>query len=399
MSENNQSLHLKYLTGLVNQPLEQWEGFYLTRADGMNFGLRFQLAFPVYALYALAQVQPHRTEECTAVIERYIQKMLQPRVWAYWLQGALATQHKSQPEGVRPTLVQGVVETAHNRLGLSGGLLPLDPCQQGNIQYSGHLASMLGFYQLLSGDDRYNREGFRLIAEVEGEKVSFEYSYTQLVERIHQQMRENHFGGVCCEPSRAYAACNNHACISNILHDRLYGTNFAEANAGWANWVERKMLTSAGAIPLPAPNGLLSVAYMPALKMAIPVSFNFTDAWGFAFMAAWHPVTVQQVYPRFRKRLKSSADGLKLNSVGINESMEISTEALNTAFALVLATEMGDTATAQGLHNYLDAHYNPLTENGLYYADARPAPYVTALVALADALPSSGSLNKLVNGF
>jgi hypothetical protein len=364
----------------------------------MNFGLRFQLAFPVYALYALAQAQPQHTEECAAAIERYLQKMLQPRVWAYWLYGAMATQHKSQPQVVKPSLVQGVVETAHSRLGLSGGPLPLDPCQQGNIQYSGHLASMLGFYQLLSGDDRYNREGFRLKAEVEGQKISFEYSYSQLVERIHQQMTENHFGGVCCEPSRAYAACNNHACISNILHDRLYNTNFAEANAGWAAWVERKMLTSAGAIPLPAPNGLLSVAYMPALKMTIPVSFNFTDAWGFAFMAAWHPATAQRVYPRFRKRLKTTIDGQKLTSVGLNESLEISTEALNTAFALVLAAEMGDTATAESLHRYLDANFAPQTNNGLYYAEARPAPYVTALVALAEALPYAGSLYRLVNG-
>ena len=51
-------------------------------------------------------------------------------------------------------------------------------------------------------------------------------------------------------------------------------------------------------------------------------------------MAAWDPETAGEIYPRFRKRLKNGPqDTLYLGSVGPNESVEISTVGLNTAFA------------------------------------------------------------------
>jgi hypothetical protein len=383
---------LKYFAKQARQPPGEWEGFYLTPAEGMNFGLRFQLAFPVYAMYAIARAEPLLADEATTVISRYIEKMLHPRVWAYWFQGALAHQSRQS----RP-LVATTLEKVHT----GGASVPLDPCAQGNVQYSGHLASMLGFYRLLSGDERYNREGFVLQAEADGQVYSFEYTYTRLVEQLERQMRENYFGGLCCEPGRAYAACNNHACIANVLHDRVYGTNFGETNTRWAEWVENKMLSGEGLLPLPTPNGLLSVAYLTELKMAAPVSFNFTDAWGLAFMAAWNPEPVRKIYPRFRKRLKPTAQGaLKLSSYNLNARLEISNEALNTAFALVLCREMGDQVACEGLHRHLSGVYTlqASPENGLHFQNIQPAPYITALVALAEALPETGGgLNRLVS--
>lgn len=397
MENSRVNKYLNYFSQLVQQPTGGWEGFLITPAEGMNFGLRFQLAFPVYALYSIANYLPEQKDQCVWAIGRYLEKMLHPDTWAYWFRGAVASQ---QPEKVKSGLMQGTVEKVHNKLGMGNTPISPDPCQQGNIQYSGHLASMLGFYQLLSGDDRYNREGFGLTTELDGERFRFEYTYSQLAKHIQAQMSENYFGGVCCEPGRAYAACNNHACISNILHDRLYQTELANANGAWGSWVENKMLSDSGLLPLPAPNGLLSVAYMTELKMPLPVSFNFTDAWGFAFMAGWYPKLVQKIYPRFRKRLKAvGANKLKLGSLGINERMQISSEALNTAFALVLAREMGDVETAANLLRYLDEVYQPTEENNLrYYRAGVPAPYVTALIALSESLPVEGKgLYRLLN--
>ena len=70
---------LKYFAKQARQPPGEWEGFYLTPAEGMNFGLRFQLAFPVYAMYAIARAEPLLADEATTVISRYIEKMLHPR--------------------------------------------------------------------------------------------------------------------------------------------------------------------------------------------------------------------------------------------------------------------------------------------------------------------------------
>jgi hypothetical protein len=389
LSERDRS-HLKYLRGLALQPLDSWEGFYRTPNESMNFALRFQIAFAGYALYGLARRTPAYRQPYAEALKALIERMLRAETWAYWLNAA---RHSQPQEEEKPGRLQSAVDLVHSRLGL-GGNIPADPCQQGNIQYSGHLSSLLGFYEMLTGADDFDREGVWLRAEADGQRFEFHYTHNSLAEHLHAQMQESHFGGVCCEPGRAYVACNNHICISNVLHDQLHGTRLAEANGRWAEWVEKRMLTGGrqGKLPLPAPNGLLSVAYMPDLHMPIPVSFNLTDAWGLAFMAAWQPELVEEVYPRLRRRLKLEGAGqLYLESRSPNESLEISSRALNTAFAAVLAREMGDTETFQALQDWADANLSPLEDeiSGRYYA-ARPAPYVTALLALARTLPENG---------
>jgi hypothetical protein len=65
--------------------------------------------------------------------------------------------------------------------------------------------------------------------------------------------------------------------------------------------------------------------------------------------------------------------------------------ALNTAFAAVFAREMGDQATFERLLAYANHQFDPTGgEKGQRYYQAKPAPYVTALLALALALPESG---------
>ena len=46
--------YLNYLRSVLTQPAGVWEGFYQAQSPSMNFALRYQLAFSVYALAALA---------------------------------------------------------------------------------------------------------------------------------------------------------------------------------------------------------------------------------------------------------------------------------------------------------------------------------------------------------
>src|SRR5262245_47791295 len=135
MLNDRLNAYLTYFEQLATQPPNRWEGYYITAREDMNFGLRFQIAFPCYALAALClhpDAEPDDQERCRTAMAALISRMLQRRVWAYWGRWA-------------------------DRIGISA-----DPVIEANIQYSGHLAMMIGAYEAVGGDLRYD-EGFTLL--------------------------------------------------------------------------------------------------------------------------------------------------------------------------------------------------------------------------------------------
>jgi hypothetical protein len=147
--------------------------------------------------------------------------------------------------------------------------------------------------------------------------VAYEYTHTEVAARIQAQMAQNTFGGVCCEDGVAYVACNNHALSSNALHDAIHGTGFSATNAGWLQHVRRKMVLKG-----PALRGLFAVCYLRDVHMSAPVAFNFTDAWGLAFLLPFDPALVRRLYPRLRRRLtRAGREGAFLASAPLSEKM------------------------------------------------------------------------------
>ncbi len=125
---------------------------------------------------------------------------------------------------------------------------------QDNVQFSGHLGTMLGLFERAGGDDRYDR-GFRLADPASG--VAYDYTHSGVAERIVSQMRANYFHGVACEPACAYVPCNNHAMTCNAIHDATHGTDYRAANADWLAWVRRKMVLRG-----PAGRGLFGACFL-----------------------------------------------------------------------------------------------------------------------------------------
>ncbi len=107
-------------------------------------------------------------------------------------------------------------------------------------------------------------------------------------------------------------------------------------------------------------------------------------------MAAWQPELVKKIYPRFRRKLKPAGKNLRLGALAPNEQWEISTEGLNTAFAFLLAREMGDQETAQRLLNFADENLDLVREARGWYYQKKPGAYLTALFTLGLTLPSKG---------
>lgn len=337
--------YLQTFERLALQPRDQWRGFFTPRSEAMNFGLRFQLAFPCYAVAAITHVLPETRDRGLQIMAALIDRMLDPRVWHYWARA-----------------------TGSN-----------DPVGWANIQYSGHLSHMIGLYKLLGGDQRFDQPFY-----FTHNGKSARYSYSPLAAMLHGQMRRNRYHGIDCEPGNTYVSCTDHALWSNVLHDRLYETGFAAINEQWLRFLDRR-LTFRG--PRVMGRGAVSAIYLTKLNLAAPLGLNFMDAWSLAFLAPiapeWTRKNAQRLWPRLRW---PQPDVAYLPSARIWTQMEGCDTAVNTGFAYVLAVELGDRQRADALLRYAEVALQPLEQDGArLLIGGLAAPYTTALFALGEA--------------
>jgi hypothetical protein len=374
--------YLRYLHSVLTQPLGEWEGFYPSQSASMNFALRYQIAFATYAVALLSTRTPAYRAPHVEAMRAAVEKMLHPAAWSYW----------RVPETASTPVGHGhvAVLTGPHQSAAPGA--PSDPIRHNNLQYSGHLSTMLGLYEAVSGDRRYD-EPFDLHDPESGAR--FTYTHTGVAGSIHAQMRENRFGGVCCEPGMAYVPCNNYAMASNALHDALHGTRMSKANAGWLQTVRRKMVLHG-----PPMRGIFGASYVKDLHMAAPVAFNFTDAWGLAFMLPFERELARKLYRKFRRKIERTEEGAFVGSSTLSERMEISDVAVNSGFGAILARGLGDgavyNALRKGARNRFGAGW---VEDRYFLKDAARSLHATSLFALAEAAePGGDNFTRLFTG-
>lgn len=375
--------YLNYLHHVLAQPLGSWDGFYRAQSAPMNFALRYQLAFGSYALALLSQSTPAYRAPYVEAMRGALEKMLHVATWGY---------RRAPAESATGIASQGhvAVLTGPHRQGPAGP--PSDPIARDNLQYSGHLSTMLGLYEKVSGDGRFD-EPFTLHDPESG--VEYAYTHSEVAERIYSQMRENRFGGVCCEQGMAYVPCNNYSLASNNLHDLLHGTGYSSANGRWLQTVRDKMVLKG-----PALRGVFGTSYVKDLRLATPVAFNFTDVWGLAFMLPFDRGLVRKLYGKFRKKaVHRDAEGAYVESSTLSERMEISDVPVNTGFGLILARGLGDLRLAGELLRYARSAFGAGWEGTSYLLKGAPRTlHATALFALAEATaPGGENFTRLFN--
>ncbi|HYP21069.1 MAG TPA: hypothetical protein VEY08_13430 [Chloroflexia bacterium] len=377
--------YLNYLRGAMSQPLGSWEGFYRAQSPSMNFALRYQLAFASYALALMSQRTPAYRAPYAEALRSAIEKMLHVATWGYWR----ALVGVGEQGGVASQGHIAVLAGPHQRGPLGP---PSDPIARDNLQYSGHLSTMLGLYEKLSGDRRYD-EPFALEDEESGARYT--YTHGEVARRIYTQMRENGFGGVCCEKGMAYVPCNNYSMASNALHDLLHGTDYSLANGRWLKTVRDKMVLKG-----PAVRGVFGTSYMQDFRLATPVAFNFTDVWGLAFLLPFDRALVRKLYGRFKKKaIHRDGEGAYVESSGLSERMEISDVPINTGFGLILARGVGDLKLADALSAYAHVAFEAGWEGARYLLGGAPRTlHATALFALAECMqPGGEDFTRLFN--
>lgn len=382
--------HLRHIVNLSRQKPGDWSdmGPYDPSQEGDD-AYRYQLA---YMAYTLGLVQYHHTpayrELWRDTTARLIEKMMRWEVWGYW---------ELTSRGSK------VLDPDMTELGDGW----IDPVMRQNVMYSGHLVMMVGLYEMLYRDGRYDRPGsltfqFRPVFRGMGPE-DFPYDHRRLVDAVYAEFERNDFLGCECEPNAIFVYCNQFPLLGFKHYDHTHGTDHAARAMPRFEESWRSRSTMFG----DSPSDDLPIFFRKRQNDFIYEESDDNNegitavAWA-SVMHAWAPEYVEKVYPRARDQiLRPMGDG----TLGVNlgtyaekhqeyqrnpghhatDPMMVGVHIFGTL--ALAAAEVGDDDTRRGLLAYADRHLDPTWKNGgLFYPrndDLAGSGYVTSLVGNA----------------
>ena len=171
--------------------------------------------------------------------------------------------------------------------------------------------------------------------------------------------------------------------INNVLHDRLFGTDFANANAAWLSTVEENLLSG-------EETGSMFYFGTQPNKAAANVEKRAvgTDIWALFLMSGIVPERVSGWFETWQRNLVFEGDVAHVQVDARAPEEESSTNELATSWAYCLAKELGQADRAEQLRRYLA----PRAVKG-FEID----PYTTGLFLMGEHL-EKGAFYSLING-
>jgi hypothetical protein len=330
---------------------------------------RYQLA---YMAYTLALTQYHRTpayrELWRGTMRALIEKMLCIDVWGYW---ELASKggHVMDP---------GLVELAKGWA---------DPVARKNVMYSGHLLLMVGLYEMLYRDRRYDQDGaltFEHRPPYHGlGPEDFRYDHKRLLDVIYAEFERNNFLGCECEPNGIFVYCNQPPMLGFMLYDHTHGTGIAQPvferfKAAWGSRTGLFSDDEGRSVP---------IYWLVRQGAAVcdEAEENMEDAsviWWAPFIRVWNRDYVEAVYPPARDRAvvryEDGAIGTNVEPFvkahweyqqsperGMVDPMVLSIH--DVGMAAFAASELGDEETLAGLLKYADTRLESAREDGAFW--------------------------------
>jgi hypothetical protein len=373
--------------------IKSWEEsqFYLS-------SYRYSIAFMTY-FFAMEQYfkLPAWSEYIQPRMDRLIQKMQQKRVWENWA---------IRSKGV--DFLEPLMNTPYPE--------ERDPVVDENIMYSGHLGHMIGLYEMLYRDMKWSEPGSIVFKWSDDEKYT--YDNHSLQKLMYDQMMNNSYHSIECEPNAVFAECNQHPILSFMLYDQVHGTKYAEARKPFLDFFLRVMFIN----PITHETGLLwlvkqktmitqefasfgnglSLITVPMAWLGqLVVNSSVSNGWNGAMMHAWEPGIIERHYPyQKEKHVINSPD---------NQSAHLKTEMITdqiaTPFFALLAAEVGDWELRDKLLAWCKDYYKATWENGMLIYPVGEDAYINqsgdiftpwpqsltgVLVAFAAATPHDG---------
>ncbi len=349
---------MRWTLMVANQALDDYSNMEAQNQVGMT-SYRYLIAF---SSYFLATEQFHKlpawTEALQPALDKSIQRMIQKPVWEFW-----AKTSQGVPN-LEPNLNKPYPE---NR----------DPVSYRNIMYSGHLGHMINLYEMLYRDFKWDRSGSIVFAWADREK--YVYDNHSLEKVMYEQMKNNPWHSIECEPNAVFPECNQHPVLSFILYDYTHGAHLSEVRDQFMDFFLKNKLIAPNTHQTamcylvkqkitisdqdPRFGNLLDLAVTPIISLGIVgLDSPSADGWTGAFMHAWQPDYIARHYPYQLKRLLKSGP-----EPTVRLKKEIWEPRSSYGFFAVYAAEMGDLKTRDGILAYADQTYQPAWLNGAYH--------------------------------
>ncbi len=345
--------YLAYFEQLALQPANHWTGFDPGDQFSEDCDLPSQIAFTAYALATIGLHPDSETgvrDRCRTALAALIERMVQRRVWAYWASGARQASRSA------------------------------DPIAAGNGAYSAPLAMMIGAFEALGGDRRFDDE-FRFFWTSD---EYFHHTHTTLVEALWQQMRANPQYAIRARPGRIELLPMAQAIWALELYDTAHHSDYAVAvRQGWFRFLKQRMVLRGPRLP---GRGAFSAAYFLRTNMALPYSTLLSDAGALALFAPLEADFSRQIAGRLFPRIKHINTSPAQAFAPGSGSHPVRTSALATGFSYVLAVELDEQDLASALLNYAEANFELNCEQEQrHFASPAQAAYLTALFAIGEA--------------
>ncbi len=360
---------------------------------------RYSIAFMTY-FFALEQYHklPAWREYIKPRMDKLIQKMIQKQVWQYWAE---------RSKGVN--FIEPLLNTPYPE--------EHDPVGKKNIMYSGHLGQMIGLYETLYHDLKWDEPGSIVFKWSDAEQYTYDNNSLQKV--MYDQMANNSYHSIECEPNAVFGECNQHPILSLMLYDHIHGTSYAEARNSFLDFFLKNMFinpvthetcfmylvkqkTTITQEFCSFGNGLSLLTVPLAWLGVIQANASVSNGWNGAFMHAWEPGLIERHYPYQKQRHVIAPDS---NTAYLKTEM-LSDQCATPFFAL-LAAEVGDTDLRDKLVAWCKDYYKASWEDGMLRFPVEQDTYLNlsktaftpwshaltgVLVAFAAANPPNGLL-------
>ncbi len=318
----------------------QWNLFYRPRQERANCATRYHLVYPALAYFIQLKKEPDLAAILRPKLDTIYRGLLDPRTWRYW----------------------------HDELHETTW-----PLQERNLTFAGRLATFVGFYIDAFGAPPAGR------IELGGRSIS----YSELSDNLHRQMAASPNCGVSCYHHRSMVMCNAHMLINNVLHDRLFGTNYAQSNASWLKTVDEQLTRHEHNGPI--------FYYGTEPNLPRPAEDKQSvgaDIWALFLMSGVVPDRVGAWFERWQHNITRAESRSYVEVSRRDAETEFASDLLASAWAFCLAKELAHENLARQLRCSLDA--GALTG---YELD----PLLSGLYLLGELL-EPGAFHRLVVG-